>query len=219
MNALVVEDQEMFRELFVKACLSRGGIESVRECATYSEARRALMSEDFDYIIFDINLPDGNGLALCEECIRATRPPYFIGISAYWDNMTIYRAMRLNIDGLIDKNGQEFSAVVLATEEARAGRHFVSRTIMDCWAAMARDPCAFYKILTHKECEILSDIAVGTTNDGIADRMGISRLTVQWHRRRIMWKLNIHKISELITYANAAGFQRNRVTQQHAGKC
>jgi DNA-binding NarL/FixJ family response regulator len=219
MNALVVEDQEMFRELFVKACLSRGGIETVRECATCSEGRSAMMSERFDYVIIDINLPDGNGLTLCEECPRSWRPPYFIGISAYWDNITIHRAMHSNIDGMVDKNGQPFEAVMLAIDEARAGRRFVSRTIMDRWTAMACDPHAFYKVLTQRECEILGDISAGFTNDVIAERMGISPLTVQWHRRRIMWKLNIHKISELMTYAIAAGFQRNRVTEQHAGKC
>lgn len=58
--------------------------------------------------------------------------------------------------------------------------------------------------ITERECEVLQLIAAGNTNPRIADLLGISRKTVETHRARIMQKLDVHTVADLVRYALAA---------------
>jgi two-component system response regulator NreC len=59
--------------------------------------------------------------------------------------------------------------------------------------------------LTRREREILGHLARGYTNKEIADRLVLSVRTVEWHRARIQWKLQVSTRAELITAARALG--------------
>jgi two-component system response regulator NreC len=59
--------------------------------------------------------------------------------------------------------------------------------------------------LTDREREVLTLVAEGLTNQGIAGRLYISIKTVQTHRAHIMEKLNLHDRTELVRYAIRKG--------------
>jgi DNA-binding NarL/FixJ family response regulator len=59
--------------------------------------------------------------------------------------------------------------------------------------------------ITARECEVVRLIARGFTNGQIAERLHISKKTVETHRTRVMNKLNLHKVTELVRYAMTAG--------------
>jgi PAS domain S-box-containing protein len=59
--------------------------------------------------------------------------------------------------------------------------------------------------LSERELLILKLIATGNTNNSIAERLRISRKTVESHRLRIMQKLDIHKATDLVRYALSSG--------------
>ena len=44
-------------------------------CNTIAEARKALTLYSFDLLIFDINLPDGNGIEFCRELKKEMQIP------------------------------------------------------------------------------------------------------------------------------------------------
>ena len=56
--------------------------------------------------------------------------------------------------------------------------------------------------LSHRELEILKLIAEGNSSNKIADQLFISSNTVDTHRKNIMAKCGVKKITELITFAN-----------------
>jgi len=59
--------------------------------------------------------------------------------------------------------------------------------------------------LSNRETEVLQLIASGLTNQQIADKLFISRKTVETHRSRIMKKLDVNKASALVRHALASG--------------
>ena len=59
--------------------------------------------------------------------------------------------------------------------------------------------------LSAREHLILTLIARGQTNQLIAERLGISRKTVDSHRQSLMQKLDIHKATDLVRYALTSG--------------
>ena len=60
--------------------------------------------------------------------------------------------------------------------------------------------------LTKREQEVIKLIASGLSNKEIADKLVISRKTVETHRARIMQKLEVHKVADLVKYAIKSGF-------------
>jgi RNA polymerase sigma factor (sigma-70 family) len=56
-------------------------------------------------------------------------------------------------------------------------------------------------LLTAREREVLQLLAEGRTNKEIASRLDLSVYTVDGHRARIMEKLNLHSIGELVLFA------------------
>ncbi|NLI81825.1 MAG: PAS domain-containing protein [Deltaproteobacteria bacterium] len=65
--------------------------------------------------------------------------------------------------------------------------------------------CLNIQGLTARETEVLRLIASGLTNKQIAEKLYISRKTVETHRARIMQKLDLHKSSALVRYALTCG--------------
>jgi DNA-binding NarL/FixJ family response regulator len=55
--------------------------------------------------------------------------------------------------------------------------------------------------LTSRERQVLRQLADGKTNKEIGAQLSISARTVETHRARLMRKLNLHSISELVRYA------------------
>jgi DNA-binding NarL/FixJ family response regulator len=59
--------------------------------------------------------------------------------------------------------------------------------------------------LTPRELEVLRLVAEGFTNQAIAERLKISRKTVDVHRTNLMRKLDLHDVTELVKYAPRRG--------------
>ena len=78
-------------------------------CKTITEARKALVLHQFDLLIFDINLPDGNGLDFCRELKKKTQIPIVL-LTAKSMEMDIVKGLESGADDYITK---PFSLMVL----------------------------------------------------------------------------------------------------------
>ena len=78
-------------------------------CETIAEARKALEHYSFDLLIFDINLPDGNGLEFCRELKRKIQIPIAL-LTAKGMEMDIVKGLESGADDYITK---PFSLMVL----------------------------------------------------------------------------------------------------------
>ena len=78
-------------------------------CKTITEARKALALHQFDLLIFDINLPDGNGLDFCRELKKKMQIPIVL-LTAKSMEMDIVKGLESGADDYITK---PFSLMVL----------------------------------------------------------------------------------------------------------
>jgi len=74
----------------------------------------------------------------------------------------------------------------------------VSNAVLDDYRRHVTNPI---DLLTSREREVLQLLAEGRTNKEIAGVLNLSVYTVDAHRGRIMEKLNLHSISELVRFA------------------
>ena len=117
MRILFVEDEENLRDM-LQTSLSRQGI-IVDPAPTLAIAREAVLSTDYDAIVLDRTLPDGEGLTLLADLkARPNRCPVIV--------LSALGTLDQRIDGL-DLGADDYLAKPFATEELLARLRAISR--------------------------------------------------------------------------------------------
>ena len=78
--------------------------------------------------------------------------------------------------------------------------------VLNDYCARCRHACQDRVLpLSLREREVLTLVAEGFSTREIATELGLSHKTVEVHRRRIMDKLDLHKVADLVRYAVREG--------------
>jgi FixJ family two-component response regulator len=149
--------------------------------------------------VLDLSMPEIDGLAI--QAALATGPVLrpVIFLTGTGDIPSSVRAMKAGaVDFLtkpVDRN-----ALVAAIEQALA----VDRAARRAWAELAA-ASARVETLTPREREVLALVVAGRQNKQIAHALGTSVKTVKVHRGRMMAKMGVHMVADLVRVAEAAG--------------
>lgn len=196
-TVFVVDDDSSTRELLAWL-MKRHGLRA----AVFPSARAFLESYRDDSpgcLVVDLDMPGMSGLELQRSLKeRGVRLPV-IFLSGRADVPKAVRAVREGAVDFIEKPFDYRRVVELVEEcirrdgEARAG---LERRRLHAERLAA---------LTQREREVLAQVVAGRMNREIAETLDISVKTVEAHRARIMEKLEVHSVAELIHATLAAG--------------
>lgn len=210
MKILLVEDQAMYRGMVMDLCRSHFDAGSVEEATTGAAALARCGPMQPDVVLLDLDLPDADGLDLIARIAAAAPRARVIVLSSHTEEYVLHRCLHAGIAGFVDKNNEPPDAVLQAIEAVTSGRTYFTASIGRIKSLMREDPMAFNKMLTDREQEMLRLMGEGYSNDELASRLGLSRKTIDNHRRSIMAKLGIHTTPALMRYAIERGFTRLR---------
>ena len=164
-----------------------------------AEAFLAAWREDWaGCVIADVRLPGQSGVELQDELRKRGTTLPFVIITAHGDVATARAAFRSQAVDFLEKpfdNAQLCAAIetAFALEERRIQRHDSRRADAE---KLDR--------LTAREREVLERAAQGLHAKEIAAALGISSRTVEVHKTRIMEKLGVRNLAELVRFAIAA---------------
>jgi len=177
-------------------------IEVVAEAGDAESAARYTKGHRPDVLILDINMPGGSGLSAIPT-IREQSPDTRIVVLTMQEETAFAReALQAGVLGYILKEaaGEE---LVKAVRMAAQGRTYLQPEL---GARLAAEPDAVSPDdLSERELEVLRLIALGHTNNEIAERLFLSVRTVESHRAHIQQKLAMNTRSELVRYAIERG--------------
>jgi FixJ family two-component response regulator len=145
-------------------------------------------------LVLDVKLPDLNGLDFQEQ-LRGAHPP-IVFITGYGDIPSTVRAIRNGAINLLPKpynDAELLSSIRTALEMDRAAR----ARRLELNGLLAR-----YESLTPRQREALPLIVSGLLNKQGAVKMGISEVTMQFHRGQIMQKMGASSFAELVRFAD-----------------
>lgn len=179
------------------------------EAATGRQALDKALELKPDLLILDIGLPELNGLEVTRQ-VRRALPVSVLIVTVYDADEVLQEAITAGAAGYVLKAdaGRTLAAAVRAilghTEYFSDSVRLPSDSGSEGQVG-SRPPSSR---LTAREREVLQLLAEGRSNKEISPALGITTKTVETHRARIMAKLGIHSMSELVRYA-----VRNRVIQ------
>lgn len=159
-----------------------------------------LKKNTVDIMLLDINLPDINGIDLCKKIRKEFPEIKILGISTFSERSYISRMIGNGASGYLIKSASA-EEIADAIQTVLSGKLYLSLAmehVLRPSSAMLADALP---ALTKREKEVLQLIAEGLTNNQIAEKLFISPLTVDSHRKNLLTKLNVNNTASLIRLA------------------
>ena len=163
-----------------------------------------------DIVVMDIGMPSLNGIEAARQ-IRETLPDtQIVMLSMHSDEGYVLRALKAGAKAYLLKDSAE-ADLARAVRAAAAGKSFfspaVGKVLLEDYMRKLQRTGAedSYELLTPREREVLQLVAEGNSSKEIATLLNLSTYTVETHRARIMQKLSLRSIPDLILYAVRKG--------------
>ncbi|HWJ52392.1 MAG TPA: response regulator transcription factor [Propionibacteriaceae bacterium] len=173
---------------------------------TGREAVRTALENQPDVAVLDLNMPDGDGLWVCDQLRAAGSATRALILTMYDDDENVLAALRAGAYGYTLKGSgpDELVAAVrsVARGEALFGAGIAARMLSHFSRTATASP---FPQLTEREHEVLALLAAGRDNAAVARRLGVSSKTVRNHVSNIVTKLQVADRSGAIIRARDAG--------------
>lgn len=167
---------------------------------TGAEAVDFLESHEPEIILLDINLPDIDGLQLCDIIRKKNQYSKIIGLTSANDTSIITQLLHRGGNGYLLKN-MERSELLEAIDRVMDGKIFLSRAanekVLEQFSSVSTAINETPSI-TRREKEILLLLEEGLNGPQIAERLFISPYTVETHRKNLMQKMNVNTTQQLL---------------------
>jgi two-component system, NarL family, invasion response regulator UvrY len=163
---------------------------------------QALGKERWDLLILDISMPGRSGLEVL-KIARAKHPhvPVLV-LSMHPEDQYGRRVVQAGASGYLNKSSAA-TELVTAVRRILGGRRYISPTLADQLAIDLQAPRdrVPHHTLSNREFEVMRLVTAGKSNAEIADLLAISDKTVSTYRTRILDKLDLRTIADLVRYA------------------
>ena len=167
---------------------------------TFPSSQEFLLQHDPEApgcVVLDLSMPGLNGLQLQQALARFDAPCPVIFITGYGDVPASVRAMKAGaVDFLLKPfdQAQLLSAVRAAIELDRSARaERAERSSLGAKVAA----------LTPREREVMAHVVAGRLNKQIAAELGTAEKTVKVHRARVMKKMGVASVAELVAMVSS----------------
>lgn len=217
LRIVLVEDDVRFSDMLAAAIDDAADMLLVTRVATVAAGSRLLQGPPADVLLVDLGLPDGSGVALIQSAREAWPHCDVMVYSVFGDEASVIRSIEAGATGYLlkDTPAPRMVEEIRHLREGgspispRIARHVLTRLRHEpVMAAPQAGPAATQRppgmALSHREREVLAGITRGFTYDEIAQRMGITRHTVQTFVRRIYAKLEVNSKIEAINKVRGA---------------
>ncbi len=148
-------------------------------------------------LLLDVRMPGLDGLHLQQALADRAVPIIFL--TGFGDVPTCAAAMKAGAVDFLTKPINE-EQLMSALQTALRSSVALQKTAQDRQAARSR-----YQLLTRREAEVMSCVISGMLNKQIADVLGAAEKTVKVHRGRVMEKMGVCSVAELVRLAQAGG--------------
>lgn len=188
-TVFIVDDNQDFRDSLAWLLEGAGYRVSVFESA---EDFLLGYRQQTGVLLLDVRMAGMSGLALQQELIQRGEVIPVIMITGHGDVPMAVQAMKNNAVDFIEKPFEDTAILeliqkTLLSVEKTFARQEEARAALACWNQLSR-----------REVDVANLVIQGMANREIADELGISIKTVEIHRSRVMAKMRVKRLAELM---------------------
>ena len=206
---IIADDHILFRKGLISLLETEVELDVIGEASNGEELVKLYFSTmpAPDILLVDISMPMKSGLDAAHEIIIKDKTARIIFLTMYDDEEYIYHCMKVGGKGLVNKNisKEELSyaikKVFCGAEYFKNGlnRTNIEKIIQDRELPLKRIHPK--EILSFREEQVLNLIGESLTTKEIAKKLNLSKRTIDAYRVKIIKKLNLKSLPELIKYA------------------
>ena len=198
-RVLVVDDHPMVRAGLTTMLKNASGIECVGEASSGKQAIELTESLKPQVILMDLKMPGMDG-ATAAAAIRSTnRDVQIIMLTAFYDPNLVQNAMQAGAIGYLLKTSGAAEILEAIRNAVLRRRTLAPEATEALIQAVQSDGIG--EDLTAREREVLQHMALGKSNQDIADEIKVALPTVKFHANNIFSKLGAKSRSEAIHLA------------------
>ena len=159
-----------------------------------------------DVAVIDISMKALNGIDTILQVVQRSPRTAVVVLSMFCDERYVNRAVRAGAKAYVLKDSSD-EDLLRAIHALQAGQTFfspeVAKILLDAYARSLENGTVadWHEMLTPRERQVYQMLAEGKTNKVIAGQLGVSIHTVETHRIRIMSKLDLHNMADLVLSA------------------
>lgn len=201
---LLADDHEVVRNALRRLLEDEPDFDVLAEAGDGDTALELVSTLRPDVLIVDVMMPGLNGLEVAQQINQLSIETRVVVLSMYSADAYVARALSNGALGYVLKSASTAS-LVRAVREAAAGERYLSPPLseqaVEAYLERAkRTSLNPYENLTARERQVLRFIADGLTSSEIAERLHISRRTVETHRANLMHKLDLDNQAAVVRY-------------------
>lgn len=207
-RVLLIDDDASMRSVVSRELLGDLRTDLVAVGSSVKEGRRLILQHEFDVMLVDLNLGDGNGFDLIEH-MKIVRPlAEAIVVSAMEDEEHTLRAFELGAMGFLVKNSWFGNIPQAVLQVVNGGASITPSLARRMLQKLEHQPevvplpaGAHREKLSEREKGVLKMVSAGYTSGEIGTRLTISCQTVNTHIKNIYRKLQVRTRAQAVSYA------------------
>src|SRR5690606_5475432 len=193
-SVIIIDDHPIVLQGFSHILQNEDKISLLSSFTSAIEGITYMATHPVDVVLLDINMPDMNGIEACERINKNFPQGKVLSISNNNENSIIQRMLQSGASGYILKNASA-DELVQCIWDAVEGITALSQDVKNIIQSSKKP--SLPKI-TRRENEILLLLAQGMTSPEIAEKIFVSPLTIETHRRNLIQKFNVNNTASLI---------------------
>jgi DNA-binding NarL/FixJ family response regulator len=205
-RVLVADDHAVVRRGVLGILEEAADLVAAGEASTGRQVLKAVSSEDFDVLLLDIAMPDGDGLQILGQ-LQTLRPdlPVLI-LSMYSEKQYAVRTLKAGAAGYLTKESAPEELIAAIRKVANGGKYVTQSLAEELVAELgAETERAPHETLSDREFQVMCRLGAGRTPTQIGEELSLSVKTVSTYRTRILSKLSLKNTAEIIRYAVERG--------------
>ena len=208
---LLADDHAVLRAGLKTLFSAQPDLEVVAEAATGEEAVRKSREVAPDIVLMDITMPGLKGVQATQEIKRQNPNIKVLVLTMHEEESYLYQMLRAGADSYVPKKAAA-TELIDAIRATYRGEHFIHPSMTAGLVAELRKKEIPSLVvpqhddgLSSREREVLRLLAIGHSNQEIADKLYLSVKTVETYKARLKEKLGLKGRAELVRYAIQRG--------------
>ena len=199
-RVMIVDDHLMVRRGLATFLSAAPDLELVGEASTGRDAVRLCGQIGPDVVLMDLRLPELDGVAATRAIREAYPDIKVIAVTSSHEDVLVTEALRAGAIGYLLKD-IGVTGLADAIHAAKQGRTTLAPEATQVLLRQSRAPVAAGEALTEREREVLALMVRGLSNAQIAERLVLSRSTVNFHVSNVLGKLEVTSRAAAVSLA------------------